>query len=148
MFDALKERVPLVRARVWREYLSKLYPTESAWNRVMHEDLPGMKTVQVDFVPLYRRSWLAHIPRLRILKDKAFQIARALEPRYFADITEAVHQRHVDLWIAEVQRITLPDSQMFEEVEKLSDDFHLVKAEAFLQKMKCWTPLDEEGRRT
>jgi hypothetical protein len=148
MFDHLKERIPDKRAAVWRNYLSRCWPNDSAWSSLRVTQLLGLDEIKRDRVALQRARWKATIPNITMVNNNLFNSARLLDPTEFPDVIAEAHDRHVALWIDEVQKITNPESKLFAEVDALPERFDLVKAEAFLQKMKCWTPLDEKGRRT
>lgn len=149
IFDKLKKRIPSMRVKIWRQHLERnRVPMGNAWEVAATLDLPGMNEVRKDLHQYHIDAWKRALQADDLRHDATLiKEAMVLGPE-FTGVSEFAKEMHVQAWVRRVQGITDPDSKVFNEVEALSDDYHLAKAEAFLQKMKCWTPLDNKGRRT
>ncbi|RYD66074.1 MAG: hypothetical protein EOP83_05920 [Verrucomicrobiaceae bacterium] len=152
-YDRLRERIPEERARLWEGALrASSDPTGSIWNSLYLSQLDGLETLKERRVEFHVSAYLRGIQRADNIENYLLQphaiMSIPRDSRYDC-VRTAIDARVVAIWIARVQKITDPNDKLFARVEALPEEqFHLVKAEAFLQKMKCWTPLDEKGRRT
>jgi hypothetical protein len=152
IYDSLRYRIPTARERVWREVLSEsCNPTDPMWDTLRWSTLDGLERLKKQQVPLHVAAYERAVRRANSTDNFLLQplSIRAIpsDPAYDS-VRTAAQERMVELWIKRVQAITSPDDRLFQKVESLGEEFHLVKAEAFLQKMKCWTPLDQHGRRS
>lgn len=152
IYDPLRESIPAARARVWETALAESYdPTDNMWQTLRWSTLDGLEELKKRRAPMHVVAYERAVRRAATTEHFMLQptAIRAIpqEPAYDS-VRTAAQERMIELWIKRVQGIRDPDDGLFKKVERLGEEFGLVKAEAFLQKMKCWTPLDADGERT